>query len=96
MYSVARIFEGGGHATPDDPEAGRALVEALGGASGLVTLLAIEGDDGALITVEIFETLDDMKAAQGAAGHDPHPSTSEGGPHHVRTIAGEIVFQRGL
>jgi len=96
MYSVVRIFEGGGHPASDVPEAARARVEALDRAAGFVTLLAIKGDDSALITVEIFETLDDMRAAQSAAGRDAWLSPAEGGPEFGRTITGEIIFQRGL
>jgi hypothetical protein len=96
MFSVVRIFEGGGYTASDVPETARARVEALGRTTGFVTLLAIKGDDGALLTVEIFETLDDMRAAQKAAGRDALLSPSEGGPEGARTIAGEIVFQRGL
>jgi len=96
MFSVVRIFEGGGHTASDVPETARARVEALGRTTGFVTLLAIKGDDGALLTVEIFETRDDMRAAQRAAVRDALLSPSEGGPEGARTIAGEIVFQRGL
>jgi hypothetical protein len=96
MYSVVRIFEGGGLTAANAPETARANVEALARTTGFVTLLAIKGDDGALLTVEIFETLEDMRAAQGTAGRDALLSPSEGGPGGARTIAGEIVFQRGL
>jgi hypothetical protein len=96
MHSVVRIFEGGEHPASDVPEAVRARIDALGRAAGSVTLLAIKGDDGALITVEIFETLDDMQAAQRAAGRHAGVSPSEGRPECARTITGEIVFQRGL
>ena len=96
MYSIVRIFEGGGRPAADVPETARSRVEALGRAAGFVTLLAIKGDDGALITVEIFETLDDMTDAQVAAGRDARLSHHEGGPESGRTITGEIVFQRGL
>ena len=96
MYSVVRIFEAGGHTASDVPETARAHVEALDRTTGFVTLLAIKGEDGVLLTVEIFETLGDMRAAQAAAGRDALPSPFGGGPDGVRTIAGEIVFQRGL
>lgn len=96
MYSVVRILEGGGDPTSDVPEAARARVEAMGRVAGFVTLLAIKGDDGALVTVEIFETLDDMRTAQRASGRDVRLSPSEDRPRADRTISGEIVFQRGL
>lgn len=96
MYAVVRILEGGNHAAVDVPEAARGLVEAPGGTTGLVTLLAIKGDDGALVTVEIFETLDDLRVAEGAAGRDTRRSPAEDGSEGGRTISGEIVFQRGL
>jgi hypothetical protein len=96
MYSAVRIFEGGGLSAADALEAARTRVEALGEAAGLVTLLAILGDEGALVTLEIFETLDDMRAAQRAVGRGARPSPSGDGPQDGRTIAGEIVFQRGL
>lgn len=96
MYSVVRIFEAGGRTASDVPETARVRVEALDRTTGFVTLLAIKGDDGVLLTVEIFETLDDMRAAQEAAGRGARLSPSEAGPGGARTIAGEIVFQRGL
>lgn len=96
MYSVVRIIEGRGHPASDVPEAARAHVETLGTATGSVTLLAISGDDGTLVTVEIFETLDDMTAAQVVAGPGTGRSSPEAGPEPGRTITGEIVFQRGL
>jgi len=96
MYAVVRIFEGGGDPASDVPEAVRARVEAMGVAAGFVTLLAIQGDEGALVTVEIFETLGDLRAAERAAGRAGRPSPSEDGPEGDRTITGEIVFQRGL
>jgi hypothetical protein len=96
MYSVIRIFEGGGHPASEALAAARTRVEAMGRAAGFVTLLAILGDDGALVTVEIFETLDDMAAAQGSAAIGAGRPPSRGEPEGGRTIAGEIVFQRGL
>ncbi len=96
MYAVVRVSEAGGHTVSDVPETARSRIEALERTTGFVTLLAIRGDDGVLLTVEIFETLDDMRAAQEAAGRDVHLSPSEGGLEGARTIAGEIVFQRGL
>lgn len=96
MYSVVRIYEGSDVPASDVPEATRARVEALGLATGFVTLLAIDGGDGALVTVEIFETLEDLKLAQRAAERDARGSSTGGGPGRGRTITGEIVFQRGL
>lgn len=96
MHSVVRIFEGGERPASDLPETAHARVEALGGAAGSVTLLVIRGDDGTLLTVEIFETLDDMTAAQGASGREAPLPPAEGAPECGRTITGEIIFQRGL
>jgi hypothetical protein len=96
MYALVRIFAGGGHPASDLSEAARARVEVLDTTPGFVTLLAIKGDDGALIVVEIFETLGDMTAALAVAWHDARLSPSPGGPQFGRTISGEIVFQRGL
>jgi 6-phosphofructokinase len=96
MYSVVRILERGRHTASDVHETARGRVEVMGRSAGFVTLLAILGDDGALVTVEIFETQDDMTAAQGTAGHYASRSPSPDGPEGDRTIAGEIVFQRGL
>lgn len=96
MYSVVRIFEGGEPPASDALAAARARVEVMGGAAGFVTLLAILASDGALVTVEIFETLDDMTAAQRAAGRGASRSPSGNEPERGRTITGEIVFQRGL
>jgi hypothetical protein len=96
MYSVVRIYEGGDVPASDIPEAARARLEALGMATGFVTLLAIDGDDGALVTVEIYETLDDLQVAQGVAGRGARRSPAGGGADRGRTITGEIAFQRGL
>ncbi len=96
MYSIIRIFEGRGLATSDELEAARARVEVMGRSAGFVTLLAIVGDDRELVTVEIFETLDDMTAAQAADGRDAARSRGPDEPEGGRTITGEIVLQRGL
>jgi hypothetical protein len=96
MYSLVRIFEAGRDLASEVPEAARARVEALDAAAGFVTLLAIRGDDGALVTVEIFETLDDMRVAQEAVVRDARLSPSPPGSWPGKTITGEIVFQRGL
>lgn len=96
MHSVIRIFEEGGHRASGALGGAPARAEALGQTPGFVTLLAIQGDDGALVTVEIFETLDDLTAALsgGGGGEAWPPCPVEQEP--CRTISGEIVFQRGL
>jgi len=96
MYSVVRIFEGDGQPVSHGPEVAPARVGDLSEADGLVTLLAIKGDDGALVTVEIFETLEDLRIAQADAGRADPVLPSEDRPACARTISGEIVFQRGL
>jgi len=96
MYSVVRIFEGGGHAASDALEAAHARAEVIGRAVGFVTLLAILADDSSLVTVEIFETQDDMAAGPGAEGSGASHPPSRDEPECNRTITGEIVFQRGL
>jgi hypothetical protein len=94
MYSVVRIVEGAGHPASDGPEV--AAAANLLGSAGLVTLLAVGGDDGTLVTIEIFETLDDLRTALAEA-HRGSPRWPSGDrPGSVRTIVGEIVFQRGL
>jgi len=96
MYSVVRIFEGAGSPASDGPEVAPTGVADLCGSAGFVTLLAIRGDDGALVTVEIFETLDDLRIAEADARRARSPLPAEDGPACARTISGEIVFQRGL
>lgn len=96
MYAAVRIFERGTYTPSDVRDAARARVEALGTAASVVTLLAIKAEDGALVTVEIFETFDEMTVAQRSAGTDSWLSPADGGPQPGRAITGEIVFQRGL
>jgi len=96
MYSIVRIFEGDGHPASDGPAVAPARVGDLFGAAGLVTLLAIKGDDGALVTVEIFETADDLRIAQADTSRADPLLPFEDPPARTRTISGEIVFQRGL
>jgi hypothetical protein len=97
MYSVVRIFEGDGSPAPDGPEVTPSRADDLLAATGCVTLLVIKGDDDSRVTVEIFETLDDLTAAHGGgAGRLAHRWPSPAGPERGRTITGEIVFQRGL
>jgi len=90
MYSVVRIFDGEESFASSIPQVVRDRVGALGEVAGFVTLLAIRGDDGAVVTVEIFETLEDLRAAWDRHG------ASETSHNGTRTISGEIVFQRGL
>jgi heme-degrading monooxygenase HmoA len=95
MYSVVRTFEGRGHTAATISEAARARVRVLDKVPGFVTLLAIEAETDTLITIEIFESADDMRAAlRNGGGVDV--SHGEGGLTCVATTVGEIVFQRGL
>jgi hypothetical protein len=96
MYSVVRIFEGDTYATTVDPEVGRARLGELWAAPGFVTLVAIKGDDGALVTVEIFETIADLRIAEADARRADLLRGPGDRPVRARTISGEIVFQRGL
>lgn len=95
MYSVVRTFEGRGHTAATITEAARARVRILDEVPGFVTLLAIEAESDALITIEIFESADDMQAALRAEGGDG-VSYGKGILTCVGATAGEIVFQRGL
>jgi hypothetical protein len=96
MYSVVRIFEADGSPAPSGPDGAPSRADELSAATGFVTLLAIRGDDGSLVTVEIFETLHDLTAALEGAGGLAHRWPAPAGPERGRTITGEIVFQRGL
>ena len=77
-------------------DVGRELATALSQASGFVSYALLDGGNGAIVSIYVFEDRTDLDAAEQIVGELKGHQRAEMLSNPTEVITGEVIVQRGM
>jgi hypothetical protein len=96
MYATIRRYRHVEGSTDDVARAGRELAAVLGTAPGFISCAVLEGGNGVVATVCVFEREEDLAAAGRLTARWSTEHLAALSPSAPQTTSGEVVAQKGI